>query len=129
MRSSAVKIPSTVTVVRGKRGRPHSNANAIRNRIVRTSEIPTAPATSQCTFSQVAQNSVARNSVPVIFMPSPSTRAYRAGGADGRAGEPARPGSGIASDASRQSSEELGELLDARAAPQALAILRREPDA
>src|SRR6266540_999292 len=68
MTSSPAKMASTVTVVRGKRGRPHSSAKAARKRIVSTSAMPTAPATSQCTFSQVTQNSVARKSVPVTFM-------------------------------------------------------------
>src|SRR6266545_1739845 len=61
-------MASTVTVVRGKRGRPHSSAKAARKRIVSTSAMPTAPATSQWTFSQVTQNRVARKSVPVTFM-------------------------------------------------------------
>jgi hypothetical protein len=68
MISKPPKIPSTTTVVRGKRGAPHSTANAPRKRIVRTSEIPTAPATFQCTFSQLTQKSVARKSAPVILM-------------------------------------------------------------
>src|SRR6266540_4912853 len=68
MTSSPAKMASTVTVVRGKRGRPHSSAKAARKRIVSTSAMPTAPATSQWTFSQVTQNRVARKSVPVTFM-------------------------------------------------------------
>src|SRR6266540_1473535 len=126
MTSRAAKIASTVTVVRGKRGRPHSSANATRKRIVRTSAIPTAPATFQCTFSHVTQKSVARKSVPVSLTVSLLIRASLVGGADGRAVEPAPPEDGIASDASCQTPKHLGKLLDARAAPEALPVVGRK---
>src|SRR6266511_642604 len=126
MTSRAAKIARTVTVVRGKRGPPHSSTNATRKRIVRTSAIPTAPATFHCTFSQLTQTSVARKSVPVSLTISLSIRASLAGGADGRAVEPARPEDGIASDASFEASENLGELFDACAASETLPILGRE---
>ena len=46
-------------VVRGD-GPRLSSANAARKRIVRTSAIPTVPATFQCTFSNVTQKNVAK---------------------------------------------------------------------
>src|SRR3954468_2661563 len=113
-------------VVRGKRVPPHSNANATRKRIVRTSAMPTAPATFQCTFSQVMQKSVARKRAPVSFMRDSSIPAVEVGGADGRASEPARPEVGVASDASCECSQDVGQLLDARAPSETLPVLVRK---
>src|ERR671930_2051345 len=101
-------MTSTIAVVRGKRGRPHSSANAIRNRVVSTSAMPTAPPTSQCTFSHVAQKRSARKSPPASL-----TR----GTPFGAAGFLCR---------SHEPSQDLGELLHARAAAEPLAVLGRE---
>src|SRR5712691_5475524 len=119
-------MASTVTVVRGKRGRPHSSANARRNMTVSTSVSPTAPATFHCTFSHVTQNSVARKRVPVIFTAWSPIRAVLASGADGRAGKPTRPEHGTASGASFESPQHLGKLLDARGPAEALTVVRRQ---
>src|ERR1043166_7214023 len=126
MTSSKPKNASTMAVVRGNRGAPHSNANAIRKRIVSTSALPTAPAPFQYTFSHVTQNSVARKRAPLTLMREFSIPAAYGGVADGHADKSARPEVAIAGDASGQPSQPLGELLDACAAAEPFPVVRRE---